>query len=427
MLEIGRDETEAEARPLAQVTGAAPAAGMRAPSGNVLVLGDDMRIFLSVTRALGRAGRVVHAAPTDRKSPALRSRYIHRIHDTPDFSADPQAWRAAIAGIVAEFSIDLIIPCTDPPIIALDASRGAFDPAAVAIPSPESMDIFFDKGVTHDVCRQVGIPVLDAVRLAEAGGADEIEARFGIPVVIKPLRSFWADRLHDRDKVHIVESRAQLEAVLAEISDPRRFLVERYFEGQGVGISVLADHGEVFQAFQHRRLREGKGGCSSYRISETPDPAMLEACASLCRHTGHHGVSMFELRRNAKSSEWVLIEVNCRFWGSMPLPTSLGVDYPNRLYDLLVLGKRREPADYPAGIRSRNHVLDGFNLVKRLREGDLASMPALAGDIASYAVQPLRWITGSERNDSFVADDLAPAFAEALTLPGGMFRKLKGK
>lgn len=418
MLESGAGETGSDARPEAIAT-----PSEKEPSGNVLVLGDDMRIFLSVCRALGRAGREVHAVPADMASPALRSRYIHRIHDVPDFSDDPTGWREAIARIVADCRIDVIIPCTDPSIIALDANRGAFAPAISAIPSPRSMDIFFDKGITHVVCRSVGIPVLDACRLDKAGDVDALEARFGIPVVIKPLRSFWANRLHDREKVHIVESRRQLESLLTEIREPARYLVERYFEGQGLGISVLADHGEVFQAFQHRRLHEGKGGCSSFRISEAPDPAMLEACASLCRRTRHHGVSMFELRSNAKTGEWVLIEVNCRFWGSMPLPTSLGVDFPNRLYDLLVLGKRREGVTYAAGIRSRNHVLDGYNLMKRLRDGGLAALPSLALDIASYATQPARWITGSERNDSFVLDDLAPAFSEAASLPRGIFRK----
>ena len=62
-------------------------------------------------------------------------------------------------------------------------------------------------------------------------------------------------------------------SVLVSLTDRSRYLVESYFEGSGVGVSVLAHEGEILQIFQHRRLREGKGGNSSYRISETVNPA----------------------------------------------------------------------------------------------------------------------------------------------------------
>jgi hypothetical protein len=52
----------------------------------ILVIGDDMRIFLSVARALGRAGKIVHAFPFAKDAPALASRYIARIHDAPSIS-----------------------------------------------------------------------------------------------------------------------------------------------------------------------------------------------------------------------------------------------------------------------------------------------------------------------------------------------------
>ena len=49
------------------------------------------------------------------------------------------------------------------------------------------------------------------------------------------------------------------------------------------------------------------------------------------------GVAMFEFKRN-DSGGWILLEVNARPWGSMPLPLSLGVDFPYRWYRLLTAG-----------------------------------------------------------------------------------------
>jgi hypothetical protein len=48
----------------------------------------------------------------------------------------------------------------------------------------------------------------------------------------------------------------------------------------------------------------------------------------------------------------------------------------------------------------------------------------LIADIGDYFTQPIRWLTGSERSDSFVLDDMAPGFWEFLTLPRRMGHKL---
>ncbi len=61
--------------------------------GRVLVVGDDMRIFLAVVRALGRAGRQGRPFPFG-PSPALNSRYVSRVHTTPSFDSDAPGWRA---------------------------------------------------------------------------------------------------------------------------------------------------------------------------------------------------------------------------------------------------------------------------------------------------------------------------------------------
>ena len=71
----------------------------------VLVLGDDMRIFLSIVRSLGRAGKEVHAVPLNWQSPALNSanelvhRFLlmgnHRSHSNPTIVARTPASQSA--------------------------------------------------------------------------------------------------------------------------------------------------------------------------------------------------------------------------------------------------------------------------------------------------------------------------------------------
>jgi predicted ATP-grasp superfamily ATP-dependent carboligase len=385
-------------------------------SNRVLVIGDDMRIFLAVARSLGRAGKEVHAVPFNWHSPALKSRYVSKVHHVPRYSEGAGAWLSALREILQQDTYDLVIPCCDRAILPLHEHSGAFANQRIAIPGPEAMALLFDKERTRQMCAELGISVARGERLPQESTAQELAGRFGLPLVIKPRRSYWMDQLDGSGKVWIVDTEEELERVLEKLKDRSRYLVEGYFPGVGIGVSVLAEKGKIQHAFQHRRLRQGRGGCSSYRRADPVDAGLLEACARICDWVNLTGVCMFEFRFNTSDQTWILLETNARFWGSMPLPVSLGVDFPRYLYDLLVHERRHPPVSYAVGIRSRNLMLDGLNLITAGRDLSFKEIGPWVANLADFLLQPARWFTGAERSDTFVSDDLAPAFWECALL-----------
>lgn len=388
----------------------------------VLIFGDDMRICLTLVRAFGRAGKEVHIVPLDRKSPVLRSRYITKVHILPDHRLDFEGWRREVGALVSHTAFDLIVPCVDTVQIAMDLNRDLFTGLNLALPDRRNWKTLFDKEHTHRVAGALGIPMASCALLKQSDTPDSLIHTYGLPIVIKPQQSNRADRLAADEKVFIATDRTQLETYMLQLSDRSGYLVEAYFQGSGVGVSVLADKGNIVLAFQHRRLREGWGGSSSYRISETVDEGLLEACGKLMRHTEHHGVCMFEFRKNLETGAWILLETNARFWGSMPLPIALGVDFPNQLHALMTGKPTIPPVTYRAGVRSRNTVLDGFNILRSLSHG--RPFGNFLADVAVFVLQPVWWLIGREKNDSFVADDLLPGMIELVRLPRDMLRKV---
>lgn len=389
----------------------------------VLVFGDDMRIFLAVVRSLGRAGKEVHAAPFNWHAPALRSKYISRVHYFPRYADDPLAWRASVLDALRIHSFDLVVPSCDRAILPFHIHRQEFAGYPIAIPNPGAMSLLFDKECTRQLCVELSIPVAAGTRISSSDTAQELGGRFGLPLVLKPRKSYSLDRLDSRGKVSIVESEPELQKLLSALDEPSRNLVEGYFEGVGVGVSVLAQNGKVLHAFQHRRLREGRSG-SSYRVSESVNEELYRACEKICSRTNLTGVCMFEFRWNPGNHNWILLETNARFWGSSPLAISLGVDFPLFLYDLLVHQVQHAPVQYPVGIRGRNLGLDGFNLfsgVRHLRWGQFGTWIA---DLGDFLTQPIRWLSGRERSDSFVSDDIRPALWECAMLFKSLGQKL---
>ena len=394
----------------------------------VLVIGDDMRIFLSVVRSLGRAGLNVHALPLEPDAPALSSRYITRVEKAPAFEADPQGWRGALDQLMTSKDFDLVIPCAESAIVSLDARRQAYSRQILAIPSTSSMPLLFDKEQTHLMCDELDIPNVFWQPLDKLHTAESLVSLFGLPLVIKPRRSFWADSANAREIVEIVDDLPELERVLGSITDRGRYLVESYFEGSGTGVSVIAKNGTILQAFQHRRLREGRGGCSSYRISEAINQELRQAAEAVCAKIKHNGVCMFEFRVNKSTGKWVIIEINARFWGSIPLPLALGLDYPKWLYDLLVNDASRSETHYPVGVRSRNIPLDTNNLLKKWRRGKELNASSFLVELVNYITQPVRWATGQEKVDGFSLDDLRPSFKEISWIASSlMYKPEKGK
>jgi predicted ATP-grasp superfamily ATP-dependent carboligase len=229
------------------------------PAGKVLVLGDDTRSFLAVVRSLGRRDISVHVAPANFRSPALRSRYIATIHDLPPWIADGVEWSAALTALLQAERFDLVIPCNETALLPMQRHRAILSEySRLAIPPDHEIAILFDKHATRELAHSAGVPVA-AGRLAQASeSAEALLAEFGRPIVLKPRRSYSLGTLAARGQVHVVGDPDRLGRLLREC-DPNETIIEQFFAGQGVGVSVLASHGRILQAFEHHRVREIAG------------------------------------------------------------------------------------------------------------------------------------------------------------------------
>jgi predicted ATP-grasp superfamily ATP-dependent carboligase len=363
-----------------------------------------------VVRSLGRRGLEVHAAPFMADAPALASRYIRKAHLLPRYEGDGEAWRAAVAALLKAWDFDLVMPCCDRGVLMFDAHRQAFGDVRVAMPSARAIEFLFDKHATRQVAQDLGIPVAKGRLLRADDTAADLVCQFGLPLFLKPRRSYELSHLHDRRNVERFGSVAALADGLRRIDDPSRWLVERSFSGAGIGVSIIASGGRILTAFQHRRLREPVGGGgSSKRISEAVQPDLLAAAGKICQATSLTGVAMLEFRMNGRGA-WILVEVNARFWGSLPLPLALGVDFPWYLYQLFRHGEEVGRVDYRAGVYARNLLINVYDFLFRNPDGvSLKQSAVLLGQAASL---PWRWLRGSEAVDEFVLDDPRPGLQE---------------
>lgn len=391
----------------------------------VLVLGNDNRSFLSVVRSLGRKGVEVHVAWYPQNIAALRSKYIAKKQLIPPPYSRPNSWQTPFINMVSRENYDLIIPCNDESIIPLYSIKNEISRyAKLYLLDSKTHQIFFDKWTTFKLARELDINLPKGILCNDAKQANLAANHLGFPLVIKPLCSFYGDDLKNRNKVKKAFSREQLNALLNTLFEGQSVIIQKNFIGQGVGVEVLAHEGEVLVAFQHERVHEPiHGGGSSYRKGVRINSELMLATKKLVAATNYTGVGMFEYKINPNGKDWILVEVNARFWGSLPLAIASGMDFPFWLFELLVNGRNAFEQRYKLGLYCRNWTDDFYWQIHNLKSDK--NNPALA-------TKPLLKVLGEfknflllrERSDTFTWDDPCPGMAEMWTIWRQIFKSV---
>lgn len=382
---------------------------MQAPP-KVLVMGDDTRSFLACVRSLGRQGIEVHAAPYSMDAPALASRYINQVHLLPFYLDDGQEWLQAMQTLLAAQHYDMVLPCDERALLPLCAHQHQLPSGTcLAIPNERALAVFFDKWATRELAKQVEVPVAEGTLVDRADTFDDLVRRLTPPLVAKYQQSYILPDLYRRTKVGMLQTQLELENWLKRTPDRQTMFLEKVFEGTGLGVSVLCKDGLILQAFEHHRATELEGS-SYYRKSMPLDAGRLAAVERMCKATGYTGLAMFEFKL-APSGKWVLLEVNARPWGSLPLPVAWGVDFPYALFRVLCLQEAPEAVNYPQQRYARNLVADVWQLRLYAARHSKQRLGLLL-HLVRWIMSLRRLLTGEEKLDVSVPDDRAPARLE---------------
>jgi predicted ATP-grasp superfamily ATP-dependent carboligase len=339
---------------------------------HILVTDGEQRATLAVVRSLGAAGHAVHVCAPVPHSLAGASRFAASEQAVASALTAPDYFADEINTLIDEKKIDVVIPMTEPALLALLPRRERFPGVLIPFVGAESFAAISDKQALLDAAKEVGIhvPVQTVVPDAAAvGSVDVTEIQY--PVVVKPARSV-STGAGDRLKLSVrhAASAVELRAILTGM-DERAYplLLQQRIIGEGVGIFVLVWDGELVAQFAHRRIREKppSGGISVYRESIPVDPDLLRMSLALLARFHWQGVAMVEFKIDARTGTPYLMEINGRFWGSLQLAIDSGVDFPRLLIEAATGQHPATITRFRTGVRSRWFWGDVDHLLARLR------------------------------------------------------------
>jgi protein-tyrosine-phosphatase len=153
------------------------------------------------------------------------------------------------------------------------------------------------------------------------------------------------------------------------------------------------------------------------------DSCLRERSLSLLRTASWTGIAMVEYLVGREAPP-LLMEINGRFWGSLPLPAAVGIDFPWLWLQLVLDGRITPPKSYPVSIYCRNLERDvrwmWANLCANRKDPMLrtVSLWQVAGEIGHL-------FTGRERFDELTSSDPGPGLFLLSTWIRKLIRKIR--
>jgi predicted ATP-grasp superfamily ATP-dependent carboligase len=396
--------------------------GDRTAHPPAIVLGADTPIGLTIIRDLGEHGVPVHAIARSRKGVGLYSRWTTSGYLRPP---DDDATIELLNRIAAQRGARYLLAVSERDLLFIRAAadEGRLVGLQALVPPAAQLAIVGDKGATYAVAREVGVPVPTTWQPPDGTIADQSPDELTFPCVLK-----WSNPESDGRELsgHGLEllkseycyDRAELVRALARYAPYGRYpLVQAFCPGSGLGHMIFLDRGEALLRLQHRRISEWppEGGTSTVceSLSLSINAELLAKSEALLRRIGWQGAAMVEYRLDPRTGRAALMEVNGRFWGSLPLAYHAGVPFAWYTYAVLGLGVRPDPPPYHAGVRCRYMIPETRRLLTLMRQRGRTQNRALSFSVIGEAIEYIRqFFSPSSRYFVFTFRDPRPFFAD---------------
>jgi carbamoyl-phosphate synthase large subunit len=277
---------------------------------------------VDIVLAFAEAGAVTVAADIDPLAPALH--VADRVALVP--RSDDPGYVAALAEVVREHDVRLVVPLSDVDTALLAREGGALAPARVLGPAAEVADAMADKWLAHLLFEERGIPS------PRSWLPSDVPANARYPLLVKARRGFGSrDIFRAADPIELAHHLAATNA---------DSFVQEVCLGEEFSIDVLCDFESRCLNAIPRTMLHSKGG-ESIKGRSLLDWELIEHGRFVAETVGICGPANIQCFREPDGSLPVT-DVNTRFGGGFPLPLAAGSRFPE-LALALARGEHPEP------------------------------------------------------------------------------------
>ncbi len=373
--------------------------------------------------ALGARGHRLDLCDPDPRCLGRLSRFVRRVHRCPASGADPAAYVAFVAALLATGDYDVLLPVHEQAYLLAHAARALPPGVGVALAPAASFDCVQGKVAFVRTLARLGLPQpASRVATSRAELAELAGAAGALPCFVKEAYGTASDG------VFRVDSRAALDRAAARLEARGAFadgvVVQRPARGALERAQGVFRAGALVGWHAYRQLAEGVNGGDVLKEGVLRAP-VREHLAALGRALDWHGALSLDYFYDDADGAIAYVDANPRLVEPMNALYS-GVD----LTDLLVRVSLGEPVrglrQGRPGVRTRLGLM-GL-LARAAREGSRPSVvrEALAGMLGRGAYRGSREELTPPGTDLASAAAYAYVFGRLLAAPAA-WRRIAGR
>ncbi len=315
---------------------------------SVLITDANKRTSLYALRSLGSKGIEVVATEIEgvRRPIGFFSKYCKHSIITPNQNSKMYIPKM----IDLAKNHEVLIPISTDSMVPISKNINEFEKVTeVPIPGYKQLLIAQDKNLTLEVAENLGIPCPKTFIPRNLSELKEIALKSEYPIVVKHRNGSGAQGVvYAKSPEDLIKKYTSMHQI------QEKPLIQEYVKGRGYGAFALFNKdSKPVATFVHKRLREYPitGGQSTF-CESVKEPAVLKNGLKILKELNWYGLAMVEFKVD-ESGEPKIMEINPRFWGSMPLAIASGVDFPYLLYKLAIDGDISKVNSYQVGVKTR--------------------------------------------------------------------------
>lgn len=383
--------------------------------GRVLITDAGARNTVSAVRSLGKKGIKVVGSEDSKLALSFFSKYCSERLVYPSPKRFPGEWLDWLLKELSRCSYDMVMPIGGVCFEMISKHRELINQyTRVPVADYTTWMKAEDKAEILKLAIREQIPHPKTCFISNLGDIEEAAEEIKFPLVIKPRKSSGS-----RGVVYVQKKEDLLKEYLNVHGKYPFPMIQEFIPsgGSSYGVFLLFNQKtEPRAVFAHRRLRDFpvKGGPSTLRES-VHKPELVDVSIRLLRSINWYGVAMVEYKEDPRDGQCKIMEINPRFWGSLPLSIVAGVDFPYLLYRMVMDGDVEPVLDYPEGVKCRW---------------------LLPGDILHFLTNPERFrlkpsffnFSKNNRQDDFISwEDPGPTLGFFVIVLGNLFNIDKWK
>ncbi len=297
----------------------------------ILILGSNDRASLACARSINKEYDVYIARFTAFKCEAC---YSNSVKESFYVGTGTESISKVLDKIIClheKYDFDFILPITDEALIIGEelVTKSALYDCTVLIPGISQLQLAQDKYYIKTLCENIEGLFFPETYLVKQSLFTEFNLnQWSFPLYVKTQRSAFKSK----DAVFLyavkkVNSAISLSNYLRDVLEHVDVLVQKPVVGIGLGVNVLAYKGKIQACSVNERLHEPKGGGGGvYRKTRKPTETEYLMATRIVKQLQWSGPLMIELKK--VDVGFFLMELNCRFWGSLNGTIFSGHDLP---------------------------------------------------------------------------------------------------